>query len=93
MALIADAIVVIGVVAFVTMFVTIAFRTAFVADAISMISRVLCTATWTRLIDLALLATLVAKSSAVVLLATFLTKFIGTALFNALRLIFALVTN
>jgi hypothetical protein len=75
------------------MFITIAFRTALVADAIGVISCVLRTTTRTRLIDFALLAALVAESSAVVLLSTFLTKFIGTALFNALRLVFVLAIN
>jgi hypothetical protein len=90
---VADAVIGVSVIAFIAVFVTIAFRTALVADAISMIGRVLCPATCARLIDFAHLAALVAESGAVVLLSTFLTKFVGTALFNALRFILAQAVN
>lgn len=93
MAPIADAIIVVSVITFITMLVTVAFRSALVADTISLICEVICPATRTLLINVALLAALVAESSAVMFLPTFITKFIRTALFNALRLILTLVAN
>lgn len=90
---IADAVIVVSVIAFITMLVTIAFRTTLVADTIRFIREVICPATRTRLINVALLTALAAEPSAIMFLSTFLTKFIRTALFNALRLILTLVTN
>jgi hypothetical protein len=72
-ALITHSVVAVSVIALVALFVTIAFCTTLIADAISMIGDIRSPAIWTNLEDFTLLAAFVAIPIAPVLLTTFIT--------------------